>query len=213
MTTSNVVFLFDVDNTLLDNDRVTADLKGHLESEVGSEGRQRYFALFEELRTDLGYADYLGALQCPTLDIEARLGRQSDVDMKTSRMAQVLLSCIICLTMQAERVAAQASSETEVTRIEKFKKRLSESTKDPKSRIEVRLKGNRRITGQLGEMRDDGFILNEASSGRPILIAYQDIGTIKNKKQSSYTKLGLAALIGGTALLTIVAIVATANGQ
>ena len=63
MTTSNVVFLFDVDNTLLDNDRVTADLKGYLESEVGSERQQRYFALFEELRTDLGYADYLGALQ------------------------------------------------------------------------------------------------------------------------------------------------------
>ena len=63
MTTSSVVFLFDVDNTLLDNDRVTADLKGYLESEVGSERQQRYFALFEELRTDLGYADYLGALQ------------------------------------------------------------------------------------------------------------------------------------------------------
>jgi len=63
MTASNVVFLFDVDNTLLDNDRVTADLKRYLESEVGSERQQRYFALFEELRTDLGYADYLGALQ------------------------------------------------------------------------------------------------------------------------------------------------------
>jgi hypothetical protein len=63
MTTSNVVLLFDVDNTLLDNDRVTADLKRYLESEVGSERQQRYFALFEELRTDLGYADYLGALQ------------------------------------------------------------------------------------------------------------------------------------------------------
>lgn len=63
MTTSSVVFLFDVDNTLLDNDCVTADLKRYLESEVGTERQQRYFALFEELRTDLGYADYLGALQ------------------------------------------------------------------------------------------------------------------------------------------------------
>jgi hypothetical protein len=45
------------------------------------------------------------------------------------------------------------------------------------------------------------------------MIAYQDIGTIKNKKQSSFTKLGLAALVGGTALFTIVAIVAGANGQ
>src|SRR5437879_10074260 len=59
----NVVFLFDVDNTLLDNDRVSADLKRHLEKEVGHEGQQRYWAFFEELRAELGYADYLGALQ------------------------------------------------------------------------------------------------------------------------------------------------------
>ena len=58
-----VVFLFDVDNTLLDNDRVTADLKRHLEHEVGHERQQRYWAIFEELRSQLGYADYLGALQ------------------------------------------------------------------------------------------------------------------------------------------------------
>ena len=61
MTTNNIVFLFDVDNTLLDNDRVTADLKRYFESEVGSEGQQRYFAIFEQLRAELGYADYLGA--------------------------------------------------------------------------------------------------------------------------------------------------------
>jgi FMN phosphatase YigB (HAD superfamily) len=58
-----VVFLFDVDNTLLDNDRVTADLKKHLEREVGSQRAQHYWALFEQLRNELGYADYLGALQ------------------------------------------------------------------------------------------------------------------------------------------------------
>jgi FMN phosphatase YigB (HAD superfamily) len=60
---TEVVFLFDVDNTLLDNDRVTYDLKRHLENEVGIERAQRYWILFEELRTELGYADYLGALQ------------------------------------------------------------------------------------------------------------------------------------------------------
>jgi FMN phosphatase YigB (HAD superfamily) len=59
----DVVFLFDVDNTLLDNDRVAADLKRHLEKEVGHERQQRYWAVFEELRSELGYADYLGALQ------------------------------------------------------------------------------------------------------------------------------------------------------
>ena len=58
-----VVFLFDVDNTLLDNDRVAADLKRHLEKEVGHERQQRYWVFFEELRSELGYADYLGALQ------------------------------------------------------------------------------------------------------------------------------------------------------
>jgi len=60
---SPVVFLLDVDNTLLDNDRVTADLARHLEREVGPDGQKRYWAIFEELRAELGYADYLGALQ------------------------------------------------------------------------------------------------------------------------------------------------------
>jgi FMN phosphatase YigB (HAD superfamily) len=58
-----VVFLFDVDNTLLDNDRVQEDLRHHLEQEFGSESRDRYWAIFEQLRAELGYADYLGALQ------------------------------------------------------------------------------------------------------------------------------------------------------
>jgi FMN phosphatase YigB (HAD superfamily) len=58
-----IVFLFDVDNTLLDNDRVTADLQRHLQREVGPERAQRYWVIFEQLRAELGYADYLGALQ------------------------------------------------------------------------------------------------------------------------------------------------------
>ena len=57
------VVLFDVDNTLLDNDRVTDDLKRHLEREVGPRGGARYWTIFERLRSELGYADYLGALQ------------------------------------------------------------------------------------------------------------------------------------------------------
>jgi FMN phosphatase YigB (HAD superfamily) len=63
MASSRVVFLFDVDNTLLDNDRVIADLMRHLEREVGHERQQRYWEIFETLRAELGYADYLGALQ------------------------------------------------------------------------------------------------------------------------------------------------------
>jgi FMN phosphatase YigB (HAD superfamily) len=60
---ARIVFLFDVDNTLLDNDGVVADLKRHLDKEVGREGAQCYWSLFEQLRSELGYADYLGALQ------------------------------------------------------------------------------------------------------------------------------------------------------
>ena len=60
---AKTVFLIDVDNTLLDNDHIAADLKRHLTREVGAERQERYWALFEQLRTELGYADYLGALQ------------------------------------------------------------------------------------------------------------------------------------------------------
>ena len=58
-----VVSLFDVDNTLLDNDRVVQDMMRYLDAEVGHERQQRYWAIFEDLRKELGYADYLGALQ------------------------------------------------------------------------------------------------------------------------------------------------------
>jgi FMN phosphatase YigB (HAD superfamily) len=57
------VFLFDVDNTLLNNDAVQDDLGDHLEREFGRSARERYWAIFETLRAELGYADYLGALQ------------------------------------------------------------------------------------------------------------------------------------------------------
>ncbi|CAD6518736.1 HAD family hydrolase [Paraburkholderia metrosideri] len=65
-TTSNphdVVFLFDCDNTLLDNDHVLSDLRAHMMREFGAENSARYWEIFENLRTELGYADYLGALQ------------------------------------------------------------------------------------------------------------------------------------------------------
>ncbi|KXK04763.1 MAG: haloacid dehalogenase-like hydrolase [Acidobacteria bacterium OLB17] len=57
------VFFFDVDNTLLDNDRVTAALREFLNDEVGEQRTSTYWQIFEELRRELGYADYLGALQ------------------------------------------------------------------------------------------------------------------------------------------------------
>jgi FMN phosphatase YigB (HAD superfamily) len=62
-TPKRIVFLLDVDNTLLDNDRISNDLRTFLTREVGEERQRRYWAIFEERRTELGYADYLGALQ------------------------------------------------------------------------------------------------------------------------------------------------------
>lgn len=59
----DVVFLLDVDNTLLDNDAVARDLRNHLQQVFGAEREQRYWQIFEEMRADVGYADYLGALQ------------------------------------------------------------------------------------------------------------------------------------------------------
>jgi FMN phosphatase YigB (HAD superfamily) len=59
----DIVFLFDVDNTLLDNDGVQQDLGKYLQTEHGTRARDRYWAIFEELRGELGYADYLGALE------------------------------------------------------------------------------------------------------------------------------------------------------
>jgi FMN phosphatase YigB (HAD superfamily) len=70
-----LVFLFDVDNTLLDNDRVQSDLSAYLEGEVGRASRERYWEIFETLRAELGYADYLGALQ------RYRLQHQDDLQL------------------------------------------------------------------------------------------------------------------------------------
>jgi FMN phosphatase YigB (HAD superfamily) len=72
MKTPDVVFLLDCDNTLLDNDRVVSDLSAHLANEFGPRNRDRYWEIFEELRSELGYTDYLGALQ------RYRLGAMND---------------------------------------------------------------------------------------------------------------------------------------
>ena len=83
----DVVFLLDVDNTLLDNDRVISDLRAHLESEFGSASADRYWAIFEQLRSELGYTDYLGALQ------RYRVGELSDVtnDARLLQMSAFLI--------------------------------------------------------------------------------------------------------------------------
>lgn len=99
---NDVVFLLDVDNTLLDNDGVQDDLRNHLEREFGAASRDRYWAIFEALRTELGYADYLGALQRYRLgDLrDTRLLRMSSflVDYPfASRLYPGALDAIQCL--------------------------------------------------------------------------------------------------------------------
>jgi FMN phosphatase YigB (HAD superfamily) len=79
----DTVFLFDVDNTLLDNDAVQEDLSNHLESEFGRPARERYWSIFETLRAELGYADYLGALQ--------RYRREDPDDPQLLRMSGFLI--------------------------------------------------------------------------------------------------------------------------
>jgi FMN phosphatase YigB (HAD superfamily) len=63
VSAGGIVFLLDVDNTLLDNDRFAADLAEHLELHFGAAARERYFSIFAELRERLGIADYLASLQ------------------------------------------------------------------------------------------------------------------------------------------------------
>jgi FMN phosphatase YigB (HAD superfamily) len=58
-----IVFLVDVDNTLVDNDGIQQDLKDHLEQTYGVAARDRYWRILEDLMVELGYRDYIGALQ------------------------------------------------------------------------------------------------------------------------------------------------------
>jgi FMN phosphatase YigB (HAD superfamily) len=78
-----IVFLFDVDNTLLDNDRVHADFDRHIAEEFGADEARRYWDIYEALREKLGYADYLGAVQ------QFRLG--CDDELRVQRLAAFLL--------------------------------------------------------------------------------------------------------------------------
>ena len=75
MTAARLVFLVDVDNTLLDNDHIQDDLRRHLEREFGVATRDRYWAILEALFMEIGYRDYLGALQ------RFRVEHPRDVDL------------------------------------------------------------------------------------------------------------------------------------
>jgi FMN phosphatase YigB (HAD superfamily) len=80
MTTADIVFLVDVDNTLIDNDRLISDLMDHIAGEYGTTSRDRYSQILEEVRSRLGYVDYLGALQqyrLEHLDVPELLGMSS----------------------------------------------------------------------------------------------------------------------------------------
>jgi FMN phosphatase YigB (HAD superfamily) len=78
-----IVFLVDVDNTLLDNDSVQQDLKDHLERSYGHHARDRYWRILEDLFSELGYRDYLGALQ--------RFRAEHPLEVKLLSMSNYLL--------------------------------------------------------------------------------------------------------------------------
>ena len=80
---ADLVLLFDVDNTLLDNDGFQAELSERLERALGAEARDRYWALFEQLRGELGYADYLGAIE--------RLRREAPREMRILSLSNWLI--------------------------------------------------------------------------------------------------------------------------
>jgi FMN phosphatase YigB (HAD superfamily) len=69
---ADVVFLLDVDNTLLDNDAIIADLRDHLDRAFGAQSAAHFWDIFEQLRSELGYVDYLGALQRYRAELEPR---------------------------------------------------------------------------------------------------------------------------------------------
>ena len=100
MLTGGVVFLLDVDNTLLDNDRFGADLSDRLEQAFGRDGRERYWAIFTGLRERLGLADYLGSLQA------FRAGL--DDDPQLLRMSEYLLEYPFWAVVYPEALAAVA---------------------------------------------------------------------------------------------------------
>ncbi len=87
----DTVFLLDVDNTLLDNDRIIEDLRAHLASEFGAACASHYWAHFEALRSELGYADYLGALQRYRLETEHGHRHGQDDDPRLLQMSSFLI--------------------------------------------------------------------------------------------------------------------------
>jgi FMN phosphatase YigB (HAD superfamily) len=101
---SHTVFLFDVDNTLLDNDAVQNDLTEHLKREVGLASPERYWQIFEQLRAQLGYADYLGALQ--------RYRVEHEDDLQLLRISLFLLDYPFAQRLYPGALAALARCRT-----------------------------------------------------------------------------------------------------
>lgn len=97
--TTELVFLLDVDNTLLDGDRIVTDLRRHLEREFGIASAARYWAIFDALSSELGYVDYLGALQRYRHEVEL-----AGVD----KQRLLLMSCFLIDYPFAERLYPRA---------------------------------------------------------------------------------------------------------
>ena len=108
-TQENVVFLFDVDNTRLENDRLVTDLGHHLAQKFGDESRNRYWQIFEAARHDLGYADYLGALQRYRVETmnDPRLLMMSSFLVDYPFAARLYLGALDVLDQRSDRIHAE----------------------------------------------------------------------------------------------------------
>jgi FMN phosphatase YigB (HAD superfamily) len=96
--TADLVFLVDVDNTLFDNDRFQQELREHLQSSYGDHANEAYWAAFDKLRSELGYVDYLGALQ--------RYRLEEPHDARILRVANWLLEYPFADRLYPEALAA-----------------------------------------------------------------------------------------------------------
>lgn len=101
-TLNDTVYLFDVDNSLLDNDAIIEDLRAHLAEAFGAQSAERYWACFEALRNELGYADYLGALQ--------RYRVETDSDPRLLSMSSFLIDYPFATRLYDGALAALAQA-------------------------------------------------------------------------------------------------------
>jgi|HubBroStandDraft_6_1064221.scaffolds.fasta_scaffold445327_3 hypothetical protein len=127
--------------------------------------------------------------------------------MTKSTGSRLLLSCVLCLSAHPDLAAAQAAHTERIKRV------INESKTPPDTIVVVKLRDGRKVTGTVSEINEDHFVLNNVRAGAPLMVPYQDVIGVRRKGPSFFTKAVIAALIGGTVVLTVMAIVTTSIGH